>query len=132
MQPYVNPNYYRFMNDGIPSLRGRLVASADQIMVGDIPMDGSIAVFPRQDMSEIYIKSWGGDGNIHTVAYRPVTDDSLVNNQANSIRAEFEASQSLTDTLLERFDLLESKMEQLLDKSTTRTRQTAKKESEEK
>ena len=34
-------------------LNGKVVQAVEQITANDVPMDGSVAVFPKQDMSEI-------------------------------------------------------------------------------
>lgn len=54
-------------------LNGKVVQAVEQITANDVPMDGSVAVFPKQDMSEIYTKSWNADGTIRTVVYKPYT-----------------------------------------------------------
>lgn len=54
-------------------LNGKIVQAVEQITANDVPMDGSVAVFPKQDMSEIYTKSWNADGTIRTVVYKPYT-----------------------------------------------------------
>ena len=84
MQPYPNPNYYQnymqpqqqfynqaaalqqyqqpsYMQQAAQRINGRVVQSADMITANDVPMDGSVAFFPTQDLSEIYAKS--GDEN---------------------------------------------------------------------
>ena len=45
-------------------LNGKVVQAVEQITANDVPMDGSVAVFPKQDMSEIYTKSWNADVTI--------------------------------------------------------------------
>lgn len=54
-------------------LNGKVVQAVEQITANDVPMDGSVAVFPKQDMSEIYAKSWNADGTIRTIVYKPYT-----------------------------------------------------------
>lgn len=54
-------------------LNGKVVQAVEQITANDVPMDGSVAVFPKQDMSEIYTKSWNADGTIRTIVYKPYT-----------------------------------------------------------
>ena len=39
-------------------LSGKVVDAVEQITANDVPMDGSFAIFPKKDMSEIYLKSW--------------------------------------------------------------------------
>ena len=53
-------------------LNGKVVDTIEQITANDVPMDGSVAIFPKKDMSEIYLKSWTPNGTIATVVYHPV------------------------------------------------------------
>ena len=52
-----------------------IVQSIDNITADSVPMDGSIAVFPKQDLSEIYVKNWNADGTIRTLTFKPVVQD---------------------------------------------------------
>ena len=45
-------------------------------VVNDVSMDGNIAIFPKNDMSEIYCKQWKQDGTIQTVVYKPILDQN--------------------------------------------------------
>ena len=62
-------------------LNGKVVDSVDRITANDVPMDGSVAIFPKKDMSEIYLKSWTPNGTIATVVFKPVLEEQ----QSNSI-----------------------------------------------
>ena len=55
VQQYQQPSY---MQQTAQRINGRVVQSADMITANDVPMDGSVAFFPTQDLSEIYAKSW--------------------------------------------------------------------------
>lgn len=48
------------------------VVDASNVSPNDVPMDGNPAVFPKNDFTEIYVKSWTPNGTIQTVVYRPV------------------------------------------------------------
>lgn len=50
---------------------GRTVASSDEITPQEIPMDGSLSLFPKIDQSCVYGKSWNPDGTIKTVKFVP-------------------------------------------------------------
>jgi len=39
-------------------IQGKVVQSESAIMANDVPMDGSVAFFPMQDMSAIVAKQW--------------------------------------------------------------------------
>lgn len=57
-------------------LNGKVVQSVEMITANDVPMDGSVAIFPMQDMSVILAKSWNADGTIKTILYKPQTESS--------------------------------------------------------
>lgn len=57
-------------------LIGKVVNDVSMVSPNDVPMDGNIAVFPKNDMSEIYCKQWKQDGTIQTVVYKPILDQN--------------------------------------------------------
>ncbi len=57
-------------------LIGKMVNDVSMVSPNDVPMDGSIAIFPKGDMTEIYCKQWKQDGTIQTVVYRPVQPEN--------------------------------------------------------
>lgn len=60
-------------------LNGKMVDAVEQITANDVPMDGSVAIFPKKDMSEIYLKSWTPNGTIATVVFKPVLEEQANN-----------------------------------------------------
>lgn len=72
VQPQTAVNLPVFQQRGI---NGMIVQSIDNITADSVPMDGSIAVFPKQDLSEIYVKNWNADGTIRTLTFKPVVQD---------------------------------------------------------
>lgn len=69
------PGYTGFNNFQRPimpaTLPGRLVANADEITPQEVPMDGSVSLFPQNDYSCIYAKTWTKEGTIATVKFVP-------------------------------------------------------------
>ena len=59
------------MPQQIAGINGRIVQAVENINANEVPMDGSMAFFPKQDMSEIYVKGWNADGTINTIVYKP-------------------------------------------------------------
>lgn len=82
-QPIMNPNYFnpqyrtpmygqfmpqqeqfqpqQFMQQpqqNTVQMYGRIVPAQECIAPNEVPMDGNTAFFPKQDLSEIYAKSW--------------------------------------------------------------------------
>ena len=105
-----------------------MVQSVEQITADDVPMNGSVAFFPKQDMSEIYAKSWGADGIIRTIVFKPYENDDANKLSHKEEKLKFDLSDEVTGVFMKRFDELEKRIEDLMPKKTT-TR--AKKESEE-
>ena len=65
------PNLYQNQLNRIQSIPGRLVNNLDEITPQEVPMDGSVSLFPQADYSAIYAKTWTKDGTIATVKFIP-------------------------------------------------------------
>lgn len=52
------------------------VGDASNVSPNDVPMDGNPAVFPKNDFTEIYVKSWTPNGTIQTIVYKPVQPEN--------------------------------------------------------
>lgn len=92
--------------------------AVEQITANDVPMDGSVAIFPKQDMSEIYTKSWNADGTIRTVVYKPYTASKpdVANSSADMSKMKMGLSDEATEAFMARFDSLEKKFDELMPK----------------
>lgn len=66
-QPYQVP----IQRPVMPTIPGKVVGQLNDIAPSDVPMDGSISIFPMQDESCILAKSWSTDGTIRTIKYVP-------------------------------------------------------------
>lgn len=51
------------------SIPGRMIYSPDEIMPQEVPMDGSVSLFPMHDWSCVYGKWWTSNGQIQTVKF---------------------------------------------------------------
>lgn len=92
---YFSNNYYPnyqynnpFMNQAqaqsvVNGLQGKVVDSIDIVKVTEVPF-GSFSVFPKGDMSEIYIKSWSSNGTTQTITYKPVIESNKVETSPTS------------------------------------------------
>ena len=120
-QPMMNytPNYGAYQYNPMASyqryqqpeptqgISGRVVQAVETINPNEVPMDGSMAFFPKQDMSEIYVKGWNADGTINTIVYKPYTapkDNQAVNSMANTENAKFTLSDESTQLFLNKFE----------------------------
>lgn len=59
-------------------ISGRAVNGPDEITPQEIPMDGTLSLFPQVDQSCIYAKSWNADGTIKTVRYIPEINNAPI------------------------------------------------------
>ena len=112
-------------------INGRMVASVEQIAANDVPMDGSVAFFPKQDLTEIYAQQWGADGSIKTVVYKPYTDHKNsqgINNTENVENLKIDLSDESTAVFMQKFDEIFNKFDELeskMCKSSTSQRKTS-------
>lgn len=123
------------MPQQIIGINGRIVQAVENINANEVPMDGSMAFFPKQDMSEIYVKGWNANGTINTIVYKPYTapkDSQAVNSMANTENAKFTLSDESTQLFLNKFEELSEKIGQLedrFDKSLGTQRKTSRTQS---
>lgn len=87
-------------------LSGRVINNPDDITPQEVPMDGSVSLFPQQDYSCIYAKTWTKEGTIATMKFVP--EQPQVATEQKS-------------PLEERLDRIEQKLE-ALDKKLYRPR----------
>lgn len=116
-------------------INGRMVQSVENINANEVPMDGSMAFFPKQDMSEIYVKGWNANGTINTIVYKPYTEpggSNAGNPTADIENAKFTLSDESTQLFLNKFEELSEKIGQLedrFDKSLGTQRKTSRTQS---
>lgn len=100
-----SPGYSGFNNFQRPSvssmLPGRQVVNADEITPQEVPMDGSVSLFPQNDYSAIYAKTWTKDGTIATVKFVPE-------------QPQMEPQKSPLEERLDRIDQRFDKLEKML------------------
>jgi hypothetical protein len=131
-QQAYNPmqNIQRFQQQQQPEqiqqgIFGKVVQSQDSIVANDVPMNGSVAFFPKSDLSEIYAKQWSADGTISTMVFKPVQNDNHNKLSQDSEKLKIGLSDEATEIFNKHFDTLFSKMEELEkkidEKSLTKT-----------
>lgn len=60
-------NYQRYQQpEPTQGISGRVVQAVETINPNEVPMDGSVAFFPKQDLTEIYATSWCMCTHSHT------------------------------------------------------------------
>lgn len=123
------------MPQQIAGINGRIVQAVENINANEVPMDGSMAFFPKQDMSEIYVKGWNADGTIRTIVYKPYTEpggSNACNPTTDIENAKFTLSDESTQLFLNKFEELSEKIGQLedrFDKSLGTQRKTSRTQS---
>ena len=131
--------YQAMQNQQAIGLNGRIVQVVESINANEVPMDGSMAFFPKQDLSEIYVKGWNADGTIKTIVYKPQIDNKsvqAVNSSFDTEKLKIDLSEQATAGIMQRFDDLSAKIEQLESKvalgaQRKNTQSQSKKESDE-
>lgn len=61
-----------------PQITGRYVNNPNEIVAQEVPMDGSVGIFPQMDFSCIYAKAWNSDGTIQTVKFVPEPNTEMI------------------------------------------------------
>lgn len=104
---------------------GKVVQSQDSIVANDVPMNGSVAFFPKSDLSEIYAKQWSADGTISTMVFKPIQNDNPNKLSQDAEKLKIGLSDEATEIFNKHFDTLFSKIEELEkkidEKSLTKT-----------
>lgn len=65
MQTYNSPSNHPVNR----SIFGRIVTSENDITPNEVPMDGTVSLFPLADYSKIFAKQWNPDGTIKTTVF---------------------------------------------------------------
>ena len=121
LQPAQIPVTYPQQPQGII---GRAVNDFSEITANDVPMDGRSAVFPKNDMSEIQVRTWGNDGKIITTSYKPILEHQ--NQMADisileSEKLKIGLSDDVTAAFMKRFDDIEKRLDEFAIKSAAKT-----------
>ena len=101
------------MPQQIVGINGRIVQAVENINANEVPMDGSVAFFPKQDLTEIYAKSWNADGTIRTLTFKPVLNDKTDILSGDTEKLEFDLSEKATEGIMAKLNELSEKIEQL-------------------
>ncbi len=137
-----NPNYlsnypYNYLNQYVPqsqpqqfisqpmapqtqqpqSLNGKIVDSEDVVKATEVPI-GGYGIFPKADLSEIYIKSWNNNGTTSIITFKPIIQELK----------EPEAVQDNSLKIIERLNALDAKIDSLMMNTAKTNVQVAKKE----
>lgn len=81
-QGYPYPTYQQNpMPVTAPGLQGKVVDSEEMVKASEVTF-GGYGVFPKADLSAIYIKTWNNNGSTSIVTYRPeIKEKEIDSNQ---------------------------------------------------
>ena len=104
------PQQMNFTQQMPPSqLNGKIVDSEEMVRATEVPM-GSYGIFPKADMSEVFIKTWNPNGTTNIIHYKPAAiDDSNKNYQQPLLEDH-------SDKIIDRIEQMEMKIEELFNK----------------
>lgn len=69
-QPVYRPsNVMGVQQAAFSMIPGRVINNVEDIRPNEVPNDGSVAVFPQNDGSCVYLKYFTGDGRINTIKF---------------------------------------------------------------
>lgn len=103
---YPQPMYQQQMPQVQMGLQGKIVENEDIVKVTDIPI-GGYGIFPKADLSEIYIKTWNGNGTTNIMTFQPIVKQEAVKEENNNTNDN-------NNIILERIQCLEEKLDTLL------------------
>lgn len=103
----------------ISGLNGRVVEVAENILASDVPMDGSFAVFPKRDLSEVYVKYWTGEGKIATINFKPISEAPADISTTDTTSLRFDELSNVLGGLYDKVDKLSSRIDEVLKSKTS-------------
>ena len=97
-------------NNQIP---GKIVDSQEVARVSDIPF-GGYGVFPKADLSEVFVKVWNNNGTTSLLCFKPIVEGNIIQEQDKEERRYHEgSSQNNYDKMQEKIEMLERKIDEL-------------------
>lgn len=105
-----NQTQMSVQNNQIP---GKIVDSQEVARVSDIPF-GGYGVFPKADLSEVFVKVWNNNGTTSLLCFKPIVEGNMVQGQDKEERRYHEgSSQNSYDKMQEKIEMLERKIDEL-------------------
>ena len=92
------------------SLNGKIVDSEDVVKATEVPI-GGYGIFPKADLSEIYIKSWNSNGTTSIITFKPIAPEE---NPTSATQQE----NSMSNVLIQKITELENKIDMLIQPKT--------------
>lgn len=95
-------------------LNGKIVDSEEMVKATEVPI-GGYGIFPKADLSHIYVKTWNSNGTTSVVTY------AAVPSKQSETTALLEDSQS---KILSKIDALEAKLDSFLETKDNQPQQS--------
>ena len=90
-------------------LQGKMVDGEEMVKATDVPV-GGYGIFPKADLSEIYIKTWNNNGTTNIITFQPIAKKQEEEQEKNLI--------------LEKLQLLENKLDSLVAPAAAQVEKT--------
>ena len=85
-----------------PALNGKIVDGEDVVKATEVPI-GGYGIFPKADLSEIYLKTWNNNGTTSIIKFKP-----------DAVKPVSAAGGNDYNELLEKINSIEEKLDNLL------------------
>ena len=92
------------------TLNGKLVDSLDVAKATEVPI-GGYGIFPKADLSEIYIKSWNSNGTTSIITFKPIAPEE---NPTSATQQK----NNISNMLIQKITELENKIDMLIQPKT--------------
>lgn len=96
----------------VTPVNGYIVNDVSEIMPKDVPMDGTVCLFPTHDYSCIWAKMWNKDGQLLTFKFveeiptpPAVNENNSDNGYLNDIMLKLDNMQTALDAISSSFDI---------------------------
>lgn len=99
-------------------LNGKVVENSDIAKISEVPI-GSYGIFPKADMTEIYVKNWNPDGSTNFRTYIPVLSDESEKEENDFCVAAKQIQESIL-SLSKKVDQLRKESSPVQTKRTTK------------
>lgn len=105
-QPQIQPQSLQ------ASLNGKIVDSEDVVKATEVPI-GGYGIFPKADLSEIYIKSWNNNGTTSIITFVPQPKEEV---QKEAVAPAPMINPNFINEVMEQIHRLEIKIDTVLSK----------------
>ena len=89
-------------------LNGKIVDSEDVVKATEVPI-GGYGIFPKADLSEIYVKTWNNNGTTSVITFQPIATPQKT--ETNNINNSF------LSQLFQKIEIVENKIDAVLSES---------------